>query len=147
MRDRLKSYLAAGGGAVDREEIRWLIAEWGSGPPVLVLGPSLSWQRAGLAPLLAYLDREQDGGLSAAEIAARQRLCCGVPTSTRTTWWTRASFAAQPTRPAATPFDTEHSLLVELDAQTDWDALAATMGRVYGENRAGSTTDAATCAS
>jgi hypothetical protein len=34
-------------------------------------------------------------------------------------------------RPVAIPFDTEHSLLVQLDATTDWDALAATMSRLY----------------
>jgi hypothetical protein len=133
MGDRLRNYLAASGGAVEREEIRWLIAEWGSGPPVLLLGPSLSWQRAGLAPLLAYLDREPDGGLSAEEIA-------GAADSLR-----RADVDGNDVldaneirraavRPAATPFDTDHSLLVELDAHTDWDALAATLGRIYAEN-------------
>lgn len=130
MAERLRNYLTAGGGAVEREEIRWLIAEWGSGPPVLLLGPSLSWQRAGLAPLLAYLDREQDGGLSVAEIAAAaeslRRADIDADDVLDTNELRRAA-----DRPAVTPFDTEHSMLVELDSQTDWDALAATMERIY----------------
>ena len=87
MRERLMNYLATSGAAVDREEIRWLIAEWGSGPAVVVLGPSLSWQRAGVAPLLAYLDQDADGALSAAEIAKRMRSLKRADIDA-TTWWT-----------------------------------------------------------
>ena len=130
MGDRLRDYLAAGGGAVDREEIRWLIAEWGSGPPVLLLGPSLSWQRAGLAPLLAYLDREQDGGLSAAEIAASADSLRRADIDNNDVL-DASEIRRAADRPVAIPFDTEHSLLVQLDATTDWDALAATMSRLY----------------
>ncbi len=133
MGERLKNYLAAGGGAADRVEIRWLIAEWGSGPPVLLLGPSLSWQRAGMAPLLAYLDREPDGGLSAAEIGAAADLLRRADIDANDVL-DPSEIRRAADRPAATPFDTDHSLLVELDAQTDWDAVAATMRDVYGEN-------------
>jgi hypothetical protein len=126
---------------VDRVEIRWLIAEWGSGPPVLLLGPSLSWQRAGMAPLLAYLDREQDGGLSATEIAtAADSLRRADIDANDVLDPNEIRRAAD--QPAATPVDTDHSLLVELDAETDWEAVAATMGRVYGENGASVTADA-----
>jgi len=141
MTDRLQSYLAAADGAVDRAEIRWLIAEWGSGPPVLLLGPSLSWQRAGIAPLLAYLDREQDGGLSATEIGAANDLLRRADIDANDVL-DSSELRRAAARPAAMPFYTDHSLLVALDAQTDWDALAATMGRVYRQNAAGATSDA-----
>jgi hypothetical protein len=73
MRERLMNYLAANGSDVAREEIHWLIAEWGAGPAVVVLSAARSWQRASMAPLLAYLDQDADGGLSAAEIAESQQ--------------------------------------------------------------------------
>ena len=42
MRERLANYLAASGANVERDEIGWLIAEWGSGPGLVVLDPALS---------------------------------------------------------------------------------------------------------
>ena len=138
MGERLKSYLAASESTVDREEIRWLIAEWGSGPAVLLLGPSLSWQRAGLAPLLAYLDHDQDGSLSAAEIAAASDLLRRADMDANDVLDANEIRRAAD-RPAATPFATDHSLLVQLDAETDWDALAATYASAYGEQTSGAT--------
>ena len=137
MSERLSSYLAANGGTVDRDEIRWLIAEWGSGPPELLLGPSLSWQRARLAPLLAYWDRDRDGGLSAAEIAAADDLL------------RRADFDGNDVvdlseirraakQPAAVPMATNHPLLVQLDAETDWEAVTAMLDHLYGQPRVNS---------
>ncbi len=69
MRERLLAYVSTPGPAVDRRELRWLVAEWGFGPPVVVMDSSLSWQRASVAPLVAYLDRDRSGALEAAEIA------------------------------------------------------------------------------
>jgi hypothetical protein len=134
MRERLTNYLDAGDGAVDRAEIRWLIAEWGSGPPVLLLGPSLSWQRARLAPVLAYLDRENDGGLSAAEIASATNSLQRADIDANDVL-DASEIRRAVDRPVTTPFDTDHSPLVELDGATDWDALAATLDRVYRAER------------
>jgi hypothetical protein len=69
MRQRLQDYVATTGGTADRREVRWLISEWGFGPPLVVMKRSLSWQRAGMAPLLAILDADRSGSLDAIEIA------------------------------------------------------------------------------
>jgi hypothetical protein len=69
MRDRLADYLATNKTRVDREELGWLIAAWGAGPGVILLDPSLSWQRSELSPLETYLDRNGDGAFSREEIA------------------------------------------------------------------------------
>ena len=135
MRDRLIHYLETNGDMVEREEIHWLIAEWGAGPAVVVLDPSLSWQRASMAPLLAYLDQDDDGGLSAAEIHEAESLL------------KRADFDANDvldvselrratTGPPASPKTAGHSLLVPLDANTNWDVLAANLARIYGKESA-----------
>jgi hypothetical protein len=133
MHERLKNYLAESGAEVSREEIRWLISEWGSGPAVLLLGPSLSWQRAGLAPLLSFLDQDQDGALSEPEIAASTESLRRADVDGDDVL-NASEIRRAADQPAATPFQTGHSLLVLLDSETDWDALAATMERVYDAN-------------
>jgi EF hand len=131
MRERLQRYLATAGPTVDRKAIRWLIAEWGFGPPLVVMDSSLSWQRATTAPLLAYLDSDRDGALSAAEIAQVDNLLH------------RADFNAddvveeseirrQNDAPPVIPFATGHPLVVLLDVADDVDALAAEVARIYG---------------
>ena len=65
---RLKNYLAASGAQADRQELRWLVAEWTGGPGLLTLGPALAWQRAATAPLWNYLDADGDRVLSSAEM-------------------------------------------------------------------------------
>ncbi len=69
MRDRLADYLATNKTRVDREEVRWLLASWGAGPGVILLDPSLSWQRSELSPLETCLDQNGDGVFSREEIA------------------------------------------------------------------------------
>jgi hypothetical protein len=69
MRDRLADYLATNKTRVDRDELGWLIAAWGAGPGVVLLDPSLSWQRSELSPLETYLDQNGDGTFSREEIA------------------------------------------------------------------------------
>jgi EF hand domain-containing protein len=69
MRDRLTDYLATNKTRVDREEVRWLLASWGAGPGVILLDPSLSWQRSELSPLETCLDQNGDGAFSREEIA------------------------------------------------------------------------------
>lgn len=73
--ERLASYAAEAGGAVSPDELRWLIQQWTAGPSPRLLRPEFAWQRAGVAPLLAILDRDGDGQLSVPEIeGAQQRL-------------------------------------------------------------------------
>jgi hypothetical protein len=131
MRDRLINYLTTNGAEVHREEIHWLIAEWGAGPSVVVLGPGLSWQRANLAPLLAHLDQDADGGMSADEISLAQdtlnRADMNGDDVVEVTELRRAT-----TRPPVSTRPTGHSLIVPLDANTDWDVLASDVARIYG---------------
>ena len=69
MRERLDEYLSTNQSRVDREELGWLIASWGAGPGVVLLDPSLSWQRSELSPLETFLDENGDGAFSRDEIA------------------------------------------------------------------------------
>jgi hypothetical protein len=131
MRERLQSYLATTGPTVGRQEIRWLIVEWGFGPPVVVMDSSLSWQRAATAPLLAYFDRDRDGALSAAEIAGVDELLHRADVNADDVV-EENEIRRQTDAPAVVPFATGHPLVVLLDAATDADALAAVMARLYG---------------
>lgn len=131
IRERLVNYLETIGPSVSREEVRWLLAEWGSGPPLILLGPGLSWQRAATAPLWAYLDQNKDGGLNQGEMSAMaERL-------------KQADFDANDVvevselrradaRPPALPYDVGHPLLVTLDENTNWQSLARELTRLYG---------------
>ena len=130
MRDRLIHYLATNGDMVDREEIHWLIAEWGAGPAVVVLSPSLSWQRASLSPLLTYLDRDVDGGLSASEIAQAESLMKRADVDGNDVLEV-SELRRVTNHPPAPPKAAGHSLIVPLDANTDWDGLAANLTRIY----------------
>jgi hypothetical protein len=134
IRDRLMAHIAAIGPSVSREEIRWLMAERGSGPAVVVLGPGLSWQRALAMPLLAYLDADRNGALSAAEVN-------GMPEHLR-----KADADANDVLdlnevrraadgPPATSYPIGHPLLVSLDGDTDWERLAREIKAVYGASR------------
>jgi hypothetical protein len=134
IRERLVDYLSMPGSTAQRDEIRWLIAEWGSGPDVLLLGSSLSWERATVAPLLAYLDGDEDGGLSATEIRATKDMLQRADTNSDDVLDAN-EIRRVATRPPAMPLASGHSLVVPLDEQTDWDALAATINRLYPGNR------------
>lgn len=72
---RLRRYLQSTGRSPTRDELRWLLANWSDGPEVLVLHENFERLRAGQSPLVATLDKDQDGALSADEIAgAREAL-------------------------------------------------------------------------
>jgi hypothetical protein len=133
MRDRLISYLTAAGAEVDRQEIDWLIGEWGSGPSVVVLGAGQAWQRASVAPLLAYLDQDASGSLAAEEISSADELL------------NRADFngdevvdvneirkATKHSLAQVGPHG--HSLVALIDANTDWSTLSANLSRAYKGN-------------
>jgi hypothetical protein len=130
MRERLANYLAANGANVDRDEVHWLIAEWGSGPGLVVLGPALSWQRAGVATLEALLDGDADGALSAAEIAQAKEMLPSADFDSNQV--IEVSEIRRANRHEATvSFKMSHSLVLILDANTDWESLAATLANVY----------------
>lgn len=131
IRDRLMIYLESMGSGVSREEIRWLLAEWGSGPPLVVLGPGLSWQRASTAPLLAYLDQNKDGNLSKEEIAGIENHLMRADADANDVLEIREVRRADE-RPLASPNATGHPLLVTLDETTNWKSLANDIAKIYG---------------
>ena len=61
---RLINYLAADQSTAEREEVRWLLAEWTGGPALLTLSPAFAWRRAEDTPLWNALDRDGDQTLS-----------------------------------------------------------------------------------
>lgn len=131
MRERVKAYLATSGAAADRAEIRWLIAEWGFGPPVVLLDQSRSWQRAAVAPLWACLDADRSGSLEADEIAAAESVLQKADAN-GDGLVDVGELERKGTGPPVLPFTADHPLLVMIDDATDRDALAATCTRLYG---------------
>jgi hypothetical protein len=146
MRDRLLNYLATSGGDVQREELHWLLAEWGAGPAVVVLASSLSWQRVTLAPLVAHLDQDSDGGLSAAEIAQAEAKLKSADADANDVVDV-GELRRVTSQPPAIVRATGHSLVVLLDDKTDWDSLGAELARVYAGNAPEPTTSLCTAAS
>lgn len=72
---RLVRYMKRQEDSVDRNEARWLLAQWTPGPALLNLRHGFGSERANIAPLWALLDRDQDGILSQEELsAASERL-------------------------------------------------------------------------
>lgn len=131
MRERVKSYLATSSAAADRGEIRWLIAEWGFGPPVVLLDQSLSWQRAEIAPLWACLDADRSGALESAEIAAAESVLQKADANSDAIV-DASELERKASGPPVLPFSADHSLLVMIDDATDREALVATCSRLYG---------------
>jgi hypothetical protein len=129
IRERLMNYLATIGPSVSREEIRWLLAEWGSGPPLVVLGPGLSWQRAATAPLLAFLDSDKDAGLSPSEIASMSDRLMKADLDANEVVELGEMRRAD-ARPAALPYSVGYPLLVTIDENTNWQSLAAELSRL-----------------
>jgi hypothetical protein len=135
IRDRLMNYLATIGPSVERDEIRWLMAEWGSGPPLILLGPGLSWQRSGATPLLTYLDRDGDGAFSKAEISGvAEQLQKADRDGDDVVEISEIRRATD--RPPTVSFATDHPLMVALDENTNWQSLAGDIQRIYGKGAA-----------
>jgi hypothetical protein len=131
MRERLANYLAASGTNVERDEIGWLIAEWGSGPGLIVLNPALSWQRAGVATLESLMDGDGDAVLSQKEIAGAEEVLYRADLDANGVVDVSEIRRAN-RRGSGLPFKSGNPLVVILDSNTDWDALATTLANVYG---------------
>jgi hypothetical protein len=129
--ERLKNYLAVAGSDVDRREIRWLVAEWGSGSELLVLERSFSWQRACEAPLWVWLDVDADGALSAAEIqGADARLSVADKDADDVVSLDELRRVAN--RPANSPYPPGSSLVTLLDQDTNWGDITSNLSNLYG---------------
>ena len=86
-----------------------------------------------MAPLLAYLDRDRDGALSAAEIAGVDELLHRADANADDVV-DESEIRRQTDEPPVIPFATGHPLVVLLDAASDWNALAVTVSQIYGLN-------------
>ena len=126
---RLVNYMASSDVKADREEIRWLLAEWTGGPALLTLGPAMNWQRIGFAPLWNALDVDADQNLSAAEIAAASERLSQADVDENSIVELEELFALRP-RTATAPHS--YPLLMVLDHETDWRHLYSQLQAAYG---------------
>ena len=127
---KLKNYLAANQAMADREEVRWLLAEWTGGPAQLTLGPAFAWRRADQAPLWQALDRDGDRTLDRLEIAQATDSLKQADTN-RDDYVDLdelQKFAIERTTQPANSYP----LVVVLDEQTDWQMLKQDLQDAYG---------------
>ena len=136
MRDRLADYLTTNKTRIDREELRWLIAAWGAGPGVILLDPSLSWQRSELSPLETCLDRNGDGTFSREEIAQAETTLQHADVDGNDVV-DMNEIRRTLDHPAFATAVGGYPLIVVLDANTDLPKLEATMAKIYGSQPAG----------
>lgn len=127
---RLINYLAADQTTADREEVRWLLAEWTGGPTLLTTSPAFAWRRAQVAPLWHTLDRDGDRVLSAEEIAnLEDSLKKSDNNQDDILDLTELFGAAERSKELRHP--RSHSLVVNLDQQTDWGNLLSDLHSAY----------------
>ena len=130
MRDRLADYLATNKTRVDREELGWLIAAWGAGPGVILLDPSLSWQRSEVSPLETYLDQDGDGAFSREEIGQADSVLKRADVDSNDVVDLNEIRRAID-HPAFASAVGGYPLIVVLDANTDGLKLESTMASIY----------------
>jgi EF hand len=130
MRDRLADYLSTNKTRVDREELGWLIAAWGAGPGVILLDPSLSWQRSEVSPLETYLDRNGDGTFAREEIAQADSVLQRADVDSNDVVDMNEIRRALD-HPAFAFAAGGYPLVVVLDASTDALKLESTMANIY----------------
>jgi hypothetical protein len=148
MRARLADNLAINTSHVDRDEAGWLIASWGAGPGVILLDPSLSWQRSELSPLESYLDQNGDGAFSREEIAGTEAMLQKADVDSNDVVdmaEVRRTLGHAPFAPVVGSYP----LLFVLDANTDTLKLKTTLASIYGcaQGAAGKKTEVTTVAS
>ncbi len=66
--DKIVNYSESTGRQPDRPEVAWLLRRWGGGGPLMIVRPSAIGPRGQRQPVIALLDRDRDGTLSAAEL-------------------------------------------------------------------------------
>lgn len=70
---RLRRYASSVRRSPSRDELRWLLTNWGDGPTLLFLDQNYQRVRAGASPLFKLLDRDADQVISSEEIAASEK--------------------------------------------------------------------------
>ncbi len=126
---RLRQYLAAGVADTDRDEIRWLLAEWAGGPGLLTLAPAMSWRRAKLAPLWSWLDTDHDQVLSTEEISKAPAQLRQADVDEDDVIDLAELHPEESDSPY--PRAMSHPLAVVLNEQTDWNGLRREMVARY----------------
>ena len=99
--------------------------------PELFRGSGLAWRRC-----WSFWIRMRDGTLSAEEIAEREDSVAARRHGCERRGGGERNPPAQRAASRACPCEMGHSLVVPLDANTDWDSLAATLASVYARQRA-----------
>lgn len=126
--------MAAADVKADREEVRWLLAEWTGGPAILTLGPAMNWQRVGFAPLWNAIDVDGDQILSAAEVAAAAERLAQADVDENSIVELEELFAMG-SRNTTAPFG--HPLAVVIDQETNWQQLHSHLQAVYSRRETG----------
>ena len=132
-RQRLLQYAALAGGELERDEARWLLAQWTPGPALLMLRPGFAAERAGDMPVLAVLDQDADGRLSIEEVAnayeALRRCDTDEDDMLQTSELVRALGVSSGGDTAWRP----SLLLLVLDESTDWHEVRKELKKNYGK--------------
>ncbi|MGI9427505.1 MAG: hypothetical protein ACR2NM_02525, partial [Bythopirellula sp.] len=127
---RLINYLAADQSTAEREEVRWLLAEWTGGPALLTLSPAFAWKRAADTPLWNALDRDGDQTLSSAEIA-QSTTTLQESDINRNDIVSLSELRRLGKSHTAHDRTKGHPLIVVIDDQTDWNALKKYLRLAY----------------
>lgn len=129
---RLINYLAAEEAIADREEVRWLLAEWTGGPALLTLSPAFAWRRADLAPLWQALDQDHDQKLTREEMAQASTLLKKADINRDDTVDLR-ELERLAKNSSSYQRTNSHPLIVVIDEYTDWEALRRDLRHAYPE--------------
>lgn len=129
---RLINYLAADQSTAEREEVRWLLAEWTGGPALMTLSPAFAWRRADIAPLWQALDSDADQQLSSEEIKQAAATLRRADID-RNEILDLSELSKLGKENATQQGTAGYPLVVVLDAQTDWRALRQHLQAAYAE--------------
>ena len=130
MQRRLANYLLAADSNVNRDEIGWLVEQWGVAPATLMLSPGRSWEQVRDSPLWVSLDEDGDGILNADELdQAAERLQRADKNGDEVVGVDELRSLAG--RPAAIATATGHPLMLELNDATPWPQLRSAVIELY----------------
>lgn len=131
---RLREYVARSSAGVEREEARWLLAQWAGGPALMELQAGYAADRASYAPLWAVLDENGDRRISAAESASAQSRLRALDVD-EDDWVTSRELAAD--RPPVVHNWAPPALTSVLSESTDWNAASRQLADLYGPGSVG----------
>ncbi len=127
---RLINYLAADQTTAEREEVRWLLAEWTGGPALMTLSPAFAWRRSDAAPLWHALDLDGDQTLSSDEISKTSDTLKQADIN-RDEILSLDELERLSEQHASQQRTKGYPLVVVIDDQTDWRALRGHLRTAY----------------